>query len=37
MELVIDPLGECPADAVNFGEISDAGFPDSLQTAELPQ
>ena len=37
MELVVDPLGQCPADAVNFCEISDASLPDSLEPAELPQ
>ena len=37
MELLVDSLGQCPTDAVDFREVCDASLADALQPTELPK
>ncbi len=37
MQMVVNPLGKGPADALHPGQIADAGLKDALQAAELTQ
>jgi hypothetical protein len=37
MELLVNSLGQCPTDAVDFREICDASLADTLEPTELPK